>query len=78
MLYGDGQLQAFIVGGPNIRKDYHIEEGEEFFYQIKGDMRLDIMEKGQPKQVPIKEGEVFILPARIPHSPQVIFDLLKS
>lgn len=66
----NGQLQAFVVGGPNIRKDFHIEVGEEYFFQIVGDMRLDIMEKGKLKQVPIKEGEVFMLPSRIPHSPQ--------
>jgi len=71
MLYGEGQLQSFIVGGPNTRRDFHIEEGEEYFFQIKGDMRLDIMEKGKLKKIPIKQGEVFLLPARIPHSPQV-------
>jgi len=71
MLYGKGQMQAFIVGGPNVRRDFHIEEGEEFFFQIKGDMRLDVMEKGQLKGIPIRQGEVFMLPARIPHSPQV-------
>ena len=46
------------IGGPNVRKDYHIEEGEEIFYQVKGDMVLKILEKGVHKDVPIKEGEV--------------------
>jgi len=27
--YGAGQLKVMFVGGPNSRKDYHIEEGEE-------------------------------------------------
>ncbi|RWS31212.1 3-hydroxyanthranilate 3:4-dioxygenase-like isoform X2 [Leptotrombidium deliense] len=57
MLHND-QLKAFIVGGPNIRKDYHLNEGEE------------IVEKGVRKDVHIKEGQVFLLPGRIPHSPQ--------
>lgn len=70
-MFGKGQLKIMIVGGPNTREDYHIEEGEEFFYQIKGNMVLNIMEKGVPRAVEIKEGEVFMLPARIPHSPQV-------
>ncbi|XP_072121118.1 3-hydroxyanthranilate 3,4-dioxygenase-like isoform X2 [Mobula birostris] len=65
-----GQLLVMFVGGPNERKDYHIEEGEELFYQWKGDMCLKILEKGKHKDVHIREGEMFLLPARIPHSPQ--------
>ncbi|XP_060103468.1 3-hydroxyanthranilate 3,4-dioxygenase [Heteronotia binoei] len=64
------QLNVMFVGGPNQRKDYHIEEGEELFYQINGDMCLKIIENGKHKDIYIKEGEIFLLPARIPHSPQ--------
>ena len=56
--YGAGQLKVMFIGGPNVRKDYHMEEGEEIFYQVKGDMVLKIVEKGVHKDVPIKEGEV--------------------
>ena len=64
------QLVIMFVGGPNQREDYHIEEGEELFYQLKGDMCVKIIENGHHKDVHIKEGEFFLLPARIPHSPQ--------
>ena len=59
-----------VVGGPNTRKDYHIDEGEEFFYQLKGDMILRIMKSENPEDIHIMEGEIFLLPPKIPHSPQ--------
>ncbi|CAH2254740.1 3-hydroxyanthranilate 3,4-dioxygenase [Pelobates cultripes] len=69
-LMHNGQLTVMFVGGPNHRKDYHIQEGEELFYQLQGDMCLKIIENGKHKDIHIKEGEMFLLPARIPHSPQ--------
>jgi len=64
------QLKVFFVGGPNTRKDYHLEEGEEVFYQIQGDMVLKVIEQGKPKDIKICQGEIFLLPGRIEHSPQ--------
>jgi 3-hydroxyanthranilate 3,4-dioxygenase len=61
---------VMVVGGPNARKDYHFNETEEFFYQLEGDIVVKIMDDGRPVDVPIKEGEVYLLPARTPHSPQ--------
>ena len=59
-----------VVGGPNTRKDYHYNEGEEFFYQLEGDITLKIIVEGQPVDIHIKEGEIFLLPPKVPHSPQ--------
>lgn len=70
LMHGAGQLKIMYIGGPNQRKDYHIEEGEEFFFQLKGDMCLKIVEKGVHKDVVIREGECYLHPSRIPHSPQ--------
>lgn len=74
VMYGnseDEELQVMFVGGPNSRKDYHIEEGEELFIMLKGHMYLPVMEQGNPKLVVINQGDVFLLPKLIPHSPQV-------
>jgi len=69
LIYG-GQLKVMVVGGPNGRSDYHIEAGEELFFQVKGDMLLKVVERGKHKDIPIREGQFFLLPPRIPHSPQ--------
>ncbi len=60
---------VMIVGGPNQRKDYHFNQTPEFFYQIEGDILLKIMVDGEPKDIHIKEGEIYYLPSNIPHSP---------
>lgn len=69
-LYVDsGDYIVMIVGGPNARKDYHYNETEELFYQLQGDINVRIQEDGKPVDIPIKQGEMFLLPAKIPHSP---------
>ena len=64
-----GDYIVMIVGGPNARKDYHYNESEELFYQLEGDINVRIQEDGKAVDIPIKEGEMFLLPAGIPHSP---------
>ncbi|KAA3633586.1 MAG: 3-hydroxyanthranilate 3,4-dioxygenase [Bacteroidetes bacterium] len=61
---------AMVVGGPNSRKDYHYNETPEFFYQIEGDMVLKVIDDGEFKDIHIREGEIFTLPPKVPHSPQ--------
>jgi 3-hydroxyanthranilate 3,4-dioxygenase len=67
---GNDDFIVMVVGGPNARKDYHYDEGEEFFFQLEGDIVLKIIEDGKPVHIPIKEGEIFLLPPKVPHSPQ--------
>lgn len=70
-LYADaGDYIVMIVGGPNARKDYHFNETEELFYQLEGNIVVRIQEDGKPVDIPIQEGEMFLLPARIPHRPE--------
>jgi len=61
---------VMVVGGPNSRKDYHYNEGEEFFYQVEGNIVLKIIEDGKPVDIHINEGDIFLLPPKVPHSPQ--------
>jgi len=66
-----GSFMIFVVGGPNKRRDFHYNETEEFFCQLEGNMILQIREDdGTLVDVPINEGEVFLLPAKVLHSPQ--------
>lgn len=60
---------VMVVGGPNNRKDFHYNETEEFYYQMEGDINLKIIEDGKTVDIPIREGEIFLLPPKVPHSP---------
>ncbi|WP_266171649.1 3-hydroxyanthranilate 3,4-dioxygenase [Dyella subtropica] len=66
----DGDFIVMIVGGPNARTDYHYDEGPEFFYQLEGEMVLKVQDGGTARDIPIRAGEMFYLPPRVPHSPQ--------
>ena len=66
----DGDFIVMIVGGPNARSDYHYDEGPEFFYQLEGEMVLKVQDDGAARDIPIRAGELFYLPPRVPHSPQ--------
>jgi len=66
---GNQDFMVMVVGGPNKRKDFHYNESEEFFYQLEGDIIVTIQEDGKAVQVPIKEGDIFLLPPKVPHNP---------
>jgi 3-hydroxyanthranilate 3,4-dioxygenase len=68
---GNDDYIVMVVGGPNGRKDYHWEDGEELFLQLEGDVHVNIInDDGKPERIDIREGEMFLLPPRVPHSPQ--------
>lgn len=69
--HGNDDYIVMVVGGPNGRKDYHWEDGEELFFQLEGDVHVNIInDDGKPERIDIREGDMFLLPPRIPHSPQ--------
>jgi 3-hydroxyanthranilate 3,4-dioxygenase len=70
-IWEDAGMIVMVVGGGNVRADFHDDPVEEFFYQLKGDMHLNVKTPGEPTtRVDIREGEIFMLPARVRHSPQ--------
>jgi 3-hydroxyanthranilate 3,4-dioxygenase len=70
VVYQDGEFLVMVVGGPNARKDFHVDPGEEFFHQIEGQMLLRVVEDSGIVDLPIHAGEMLLLPAQVPHSPQ--------
>ena len=68
-VFEDDDFIVMVVGGPNGRRDYHYDEGPEFFYQLEGEMLLKTQQDGQVVDYPIKAGEIFLLPPKMPHSP---------
>lgn len=69
-IWADSETIVMVIGGPNSRTDYHIDPGEELFYQLEGDIELGVVEDGEHRTIHIREGELFLLPARVPHSPR--------
>lgn len=69
-LFAGEEFIVMVVGGPNSRDDYHYDVGPELFYQLEGEMVLKTMHDGELRDIPIRAGDVFLLPPRIPHSPQ--------
>ena len=59
-----------VMLGGNDRTDWHVNPTEEFFYQLEGDMTLKVREDGRTKNININAGEMYVLPANVPHSPQ--------
>ena len=75
-VFEDGDFIIMVVGGPNARRDYHLDPGQELFYQLEGDIILRTMQEGRAVDVPIRQGEMLLLPPLVPHSPQRPADTL--
>jgi len=76
-MFPGSNMIVMMVGGPNRRRDFHISPAEEFFYQIKGDCFVEIInDQGKREVITVKEGEVFLLPSNVPHSPHRVADTI--
>lgn len=70
VVYKDADFIIMVVGGPNSRKDFHYNEGEEFFYQLEGTIEIVVQQNGKAETLTINEGDIFLLPAKVPHNPK--------
>lgn len=75
-VFEEDDFIVMVVGGPNARDDYHIDDGPEFFYQLEGDMLLRTMQQGRREDITIREGDILLLPPKVPHSPQRFADTI--
>jgi 3-hydroxyanthranilate 3,4-dioxygenase len=69
-IWADADFMVTVVGGPNARSDFHDDPLEEFFWQFKGNAELLVLDRGQFERVPLREGDIFLMPPHLLHSPQ--------
>ena len=69
VIWEDSQFTAMIIRGPNARRDFHVDPSDEIFYMLRGDMALEYMRDGKRQTQIIREGELLLMPAFVPHSP---------
>jgi 3-hydroxyanthranilate 3,4-dioxygenase len=74
VIHADNDFIVMVVGGPNARKDFHVDPADEFFYQIEGEMLLRVLQDERLVDLPIRAGEMLLLPPQVPHSPQRFAD----
>ncbi|WP_242895197.1 3-hydroxyanthranilate 3,4-dioxygenase [Actinomadura litoris] len=68
-LYPDSQFEVILVRGPNQRNDFHVDPYDELFLQMEGTIRVDTREEGGPRRQLVRPGELYVVPAGVPHSP---------
>jgi 3-hydroxyanthranilate 3,4-dioxygenase len=69
-LYDGRDFFVMVIKGPNARNDFHLVDSEEYFYQLKGDIKVRIREGDRIVDHIVREGETFFIPPNVPHSPQ--------
>jgi 3-hydroxyanthranilate 3,4-dioxygenase len=67
---GNDTFIVMVSSGPNTRKDYHYNESEELFLQLEGDIEIGLYVDGRHETAAVREGEMFLIPPRVPHQPR--------
>src|SRR5258707_12596893 len=68
-IYDGRDFFVMIIMGPNARNDFHQVDSEEFFYQLKGDIKVRIREGNRIVDHLVREGETFFIPPDVAHAP---------
>src|SRR5690349_24758561 len=68
-LYDGRDFFVMVIKGPNARNDFHLVDSEEYFYQLKGDIKVRIREGDRIVDHLVREGETFFIPPNVPHAP---------
>lgn len=77
LIWKDTEMMVMLLGGPNKRRDFHVDPSEEIFYQVKGSCYVEVINsEGNREVVEVKEGEMFLLPPHVPHSPHRVEDTI--
>lgn len=77
LIWKDTEMMVMLLGGPNKRRDFHVDPSEEIFYQVKGSCYVEVINsEGKREVVEVKEGELFLLPPGVPHSPHRVDDTI--
>ena len=62
---------TLLVRGPSLGKEFHVGRGDEIFYQVRGELHFHYVSgDGERRHIELKQGESFLLPGRVPHSPR--------
>jgi 3-hydroxyanthranilate 3,4-dioxygenase len=70
VIWQNSDFIAFVTRGPNRRKDFHINPGDEIFYQLEGELDLHYLKEGKHEVAVLKAGDILLLPGKVPHSPR--------
>jgi 3-hydroxyanthranilate 3,4-dioxygenase len=71
VIWEDSDFIAFVTRGPNRRKDFHVNPGDEIFYQLEGELNLFYVDaEGKRQLAVLQAGDLFLLPKQMPHSPR--------
>jgi 3-hydroxyanthranilate 3,4-dioxygenase len=70
VIWQDSDFIAFVTRGPNRRKDFHINPGDEIFYQLEGELNLHYLNQNQHELAVLRAGDLFLMPRNVPHSPR--------
>ena len=71
LVWEDSDYLTFLTRGPTTARQYHVNPGDEIFYQLEGELHFHYRPAAcDPTLLVARPGDWFLLPARVPHSPR--------